>query len=95
MYNAHALPIESYIVINGPSLSEINSACVIIGDIRYQVRTAAEAVDLHFQFLKIFHKKFPLVCNHIFEFLEIEVYDFDLKQMYTGVNTLITSLKKI
>ncbi|XP_043469803.1 uncharacterized protein LOC122503363 [Leptopilina heterotoma] len=70
MYNSQSQPIQSYVVVNGPSLSEINSAFVILGDIKYQVATPVKAIDLHFQCLKVFHKKYPLVCNHIYAFLE-------------------------
>lgn len=95
IYTDHKLTIQPYVIINGPLLSGIKSAYVIIGQFKYQVSTASLAVDLCFQCMKIFHTIFPIPCNHVWQFIEKHVYEFTVKELYSGVTTLIEKLQKL
>ena len=52
------LPIDSYIVIYGPTLENISAAYVVLGDVTYQASNVNSAVDIRFQSMKVFDKNF-------------------------------------
>ncbi|XP_033220791.1 uncharacterized protein LOC117175232 isoform X2 [Belonocnema kinseyi] len=90
----HNLTVQPYIVINGPTLDSITSSYVVIGDIVYQAPTILAAVDICFQSIKVLHDKFSHVSHHIWQFLEREIYGFDVPNIYACVASLIDKLRK-
>ncbi|XP_024871903.1 uncharacterized protein LOC112454637 [Temnothorax curvispinosus] len=94
LYAEHKLPIAPYVVVIGSSLADIKSAYVVLNEFTYQVATAALAVDLYIQSMKIFHQPFPLASNHVWQFLETTIYDFKVKP-YSGVTSLIERIQKL
>lgn len=95
LHSEHKLILQPYVVINGPTLNSIHSSYVILGDLTYQVPTATLAVDICFQCMKVFHMKFSHVSSHVWQFLERQVYGFEVKNLYTCVATLIDKLQKL
>lgn len=60
-YNLPTLP---FIVIEGPSYSEIKNIYVSYNEIVYQVATVLKALEVCFQFMHVFNLKYPYECEH-------------------------------
>ena len=67
----------------------------ILDQIKYQVLTPTFAIDICFQCMKVLNIPFSCVCNHVWQFLEKEVYKSDVPSLYSGVTTLIENLIKL
>ena len=84
MKDIHArqqLTIDSYIVIYGPTLENVSAAYVVKGDVTYQASNVNLAVDICFQSMKVFDKKFSHVFAHVWQLTEHVVYGFQLQNM--------------
>ena len=85
--------LEPYVAIIGSSLSNIIASYVVIQNQTYQVNSPTQAVDICFQFVRVFHSKFSHMCNHVWQFIEKEAYDMtSTSTMYKGVSELIESI---
>lgn len=95
LHTEHKLIPEPFVVINGPTLNKITSAYVVLGDYTYQVASALKAVDLCFQCVKVFRRKFSHICSHVWEYLESKVYKFEVPNLSGAVTNVIDKLNQI
>ena len=86
--------VQPYVVINGTSIDNIVSAYVIVEDHTYQLATASAAVDVCFQIVKVFKKNISSVSNHVWQFLEKQVYDFQVPNLSRSISMLIDKLNR-
>lgn len=94
MHNSHKIELKPFVVINGPTLSNISSAYVIFDKYKYKVSTTTSAVNLCFQCMKVLHEKYSSVSNHLWQFLESEVYEMNVENVYSSVISLKENLRK-
>lgn len=95
LYSDHKLSVAPYVVIFGPNLSNISSAYTVIGQHTYEVATPLDAVNLCFQSVKVFRKEFSNICNHVWQFLERHLYNFDVPNPYGAVSQVIDKLSQV
>lgn len=95
LHTDHNLPLRPYVVINGPSLSEIKSAYVILDDVVYQVTTTLSAMEILFESMKVFGKTYPRLCNHVWQYLEKAVYGFEVIDTFAVVSQLTEQVSSI
>ncbi|XP_043470179.1 uncharacterized protein LOC122503626 [Leptopilina heterotoma] len=95
MHNDHKIKLQPYVIINGPSLNDVKSAFVVLDNYKYQVSSPVVAVDICFQCMKVFGEKYSSVCNHVWQFIEREVYKFEVKDLYTAVASVIENMRKV
>lgn len=94
VWKLHKLMPRPYIVIIGPTLKDIKSVYVIVGECRFKVDSIVLGVELCFQCIKIFFKGSPVASNHIWEFIEQEVYKRKVEGIYKPVISLIEQLNR-
>lgn len=90
----HKVIPQPYIVINGVDISNTTSWYVISGNHTYQVATPSQAVDLCFQFVKVFQKQFSHVCSHVWQLIEREIYKFEIPSLYGAVAHVVNQLNQ-
>lgn len=95
LHHKHCIAVKPYVIIYGQSLDKITSSFVVLGDHMYQVTTPLIAVDVCFQSVETIGDEFSIVCNHIWQFLEKAVYQFDITSPYSGVSDLINTLRDV
>lgn len=95
MHSIHKMKLQPFVIINGPSLNDIRFSLVVIENYKYQVTLPVAAVDLCFQSIKILGEKFSPVCNHVWQFIEREVFKFEVKDLYNTVTTVIENMQKL
>lgn len=94
MHNLHKIKVQPYVIINGPSLTDIRSSLVVIENHEYQVTFPVAEIDLCFQSMKMFGEKFSPVCNHVWQFIEREIYNFEVKDLYKANANVIEGMLK-
>lgn len=92
LHNNHLLTVQPYVVIIGPTLANISSAFAVLGSNRYQITSAPLAVDICFQCMKVFHKDYSVITNHIWQFIEHKIYQLELRDLYVVVKQLLEKL---
>jgi len=73
------LTIQPYIIVVGPTLTEINGFYVCIDKVLYQVSTALKAVDLCFKIFHVFNVNYPSESEHIWYIVQLCLYKFSTK----------------
>ena len=74
LHTSHKLVTEPFVMSKGPTLESIPSSYVIIGDITYQVVSPIATVEICFQSVKVLHKKYLSISNHVWQLIEKGVY---------------------
>ena len=82
---------QPFVVINGSSLKNISDVQVVVGKQIYQVPSLLHGVDACFQIMKVLNEPFSAVCNHVWQFLESQVYGIPCE----GVSALTTLIQQI
>ena len=78
-------------MINGPSLSNILHAYVVVGKHTYEVPSVLGAVDICYRITSVLQEDFSFICNHVWEFLGNQIYSSEHSGIY-GITNLIQSL---
>ncbi|KAL0110647.1 hypothetical protein PUN28_013912 [Cardiocondyla obscurior] len=77
------LTVQPYIVVVGPTLTNIYAFYVIIKDKNYQTNTLFDAIKFCFQTYFVFDLKYPTECQHLWYLMQWELfnvtYDKDIK----------------
>lgn len=94
LHTKHTLVTKPFVIITGPSIREIQTSHVVIGNHIYQVPSVAAAVDVCFQSIKIFNTGFSIVCNHVWQIISEKVYKFKETGMIPSAAKLIDTLDK-
>lgn len=95
LHTEHKLVTQPYVVIHGANINSITAAYVIIGNHTYQVASPSKAIDLCFQSVKVFQKDFSHICNHVWQFLEREIFQFHVPNILGTVAEVINQLQQI
>jgi len=93
IHNDHTLLIGPFIVIIGPNLWDISSAYVCIdAKIRFELPSCATAVQFCVKFMKCFNKKYSSICNHVWESIEITLFNFKYDHPSCAVSDVIKKI---
>ncbi|KAL7286868.1 hypothetical protein TKK_0019002 [Trichogramma kaykai] len=91
LYSDHKKILGTYIIVSGTKISDITTSSVIFNENIYEFDSVLQAVDICFKFNKVLHENFSCISDHVWHFLEKEVYKFE-KSVDKGVNDLIKLL---
>ncbi|XP_067203676.1 uncharacterized protein [Linepithema humile] len=72
------LTLQPFILIVGPSLTEIETIFVRIDNVSYKVKTLWKAVEICFMVFIILDLKYPLAAEHIWYLFQRSVFDIEL-----------------
>ncbi|KAJ8685013.1 hypothetical protein QAD02_020806 [Eretmocerus hayati] len=85
--------LKPYVVIFGKTLSEIQSAYVVLNENHYyKTETTLQAVTLCFKAMHVSRIEFPLICNHVWQLLNKKVYCLDKPDVSQSVEKLTMDL---
>lgn len=80
--------LQPYIIVVGPTLSEISSFFVSVDKVLYNTESAFKAIDTCFKIFHVLNIKYPAASNHIWLLIQRELYDFTTKYDNTPSNIL-------
>lgn len=86
--------LQPYAVICGEHLNDIKYSIAVIGKTTYQLTSPFDAVDLVFKFTQAFQKEYSKFSNHIWYFLENQVYKNNNNNLARSVTKMIDQLNK-
>ncbi|XP_045460500.1 uncharacterized protein LOC123670948 [Harmonia axyridis] len=71
------LPLLPFVIIQGPSISEIENVYVVYNDIIYRCDGVLKAIDICFQIIHIFNLRYPYESENIWMFIQIGMYNLN------------------
>lgn len=83
-----------FVVIYGQQLTEITCAYIIVGEHIYQVQSSTGTVNICYQLTKVLFKDFSLINNHVWKFIEREVFQFSDVKIIGNVCKVIEELQR-
>ncbi|XP_066594187.1 uncharacterized protein [Prorops nasuta] len=91
------LSVQPFIIIIGPTLTDIESIYVCLDDIIYKLESVLQAVDICFKIFHVFNLKYPPESEHIWQLVQLYIYN--IKTVYdkyiSQVAELITDMNKV
>lgn len=66
--------VQPYIIVVGPTLTQIESYYVCIDDIKYEVNNILNAVDICYKAFQVFNAKYSVDCEQIWTFFQKYIY---------------------
>ncbi|KYN13739.1 hypothetical protein ALC57_14062 [Trachymyrmex cornetzi] len=73
------LTLQPFIVVVGPSITEIQSIFVRIDDVSYKVKTVFKALEICFMSFVVLDLKYPPAAEHIWYLLQRTVFDLEFQ----------------
>lgn len=70
------LTIQPYIIVVGPTLTEISPFFVSVDKVLYNVSSAFEAIDVCFKTFHVMNATYPSASDHIWLLIQRELYKF-------------------
>ncbi|KAF4527081.1 hypothetical protein B566_EDAN015716 [Ephemera danica] len=89
------ITLQPYVLIVGPTLSNIISRYVIIENQCYRVESIVKAVDIAFKAAFVFNAKYQYECAHVWQFIQYKIFEIRTKsdEYFGCVQSLICDLK--
>lgn len=84
-----------YVVIHGQDLHQIRSCYIIVGNHMYQVKSCTDAVNICYQITKTLFNNYSLINNHVWQFIEREVYGNSETKVCSATLKVIEGLNDI
>lgn len=81
------------VIVRGTDILNFNSVYVYVGKKLFEVTSILSAVELCIQCVKVLHKDFMIVSNHIWNFLESKILSFSDSKGYQAVNELAQAIQ--
>lgn len=73
------LTLQPFILVVGPSLTEIQAIFVRIDNVSYKLKTLFKALEICFMSFMVLDLKYPSASEHIWYLLQRTVFDIDLQ----------------
>lgn len=73
------LPLQPYMILIGPSLSNVRSSLVVINNHVYKCDSVASALDYCFKAYQVLDAQYPIACHHIWYILQWKLYRYFTK----------------
>lgn len=91
---ALGLTVQPFIIIVGPSLSEISGHFIVVNDTFYKVKSIMEAVDYCFKIFLVLSAEYPLEAAPVWFFIQKAFYEISTvwDKQYTVVNSLLADI---
>lgn len=70
------LTVQPYIILIGPTLSNISGALVVVNDQEYKCLSVLDALDFCFKIYQILDAKYPFQCSHLWYLIQWRVYKY-------------------
>jgi len=85
---------QPFIIIVGPTLSEISNYFVVVDDVFYQLNSIIAAVDCCFKTIITFNAEYPVECETIWYFIQKGFYNLHttFDKNFTTVNTFMSDI---
>lgn len=87
--------VQPYIIVVGPTISEITHSYVSINNVLYNAASTLDAFDICFKSYHVFHVKYPVFSEHLWMLFQKSLYKFTTKwdKIIPHVEYLIDYLK--
>ncbi|KAK4872725.1 hypothetical protein RN001_014754 [Aquatica leii] len=72
--------IQPYILVVGPSLTDIKTNYIIVDKVKYQFTSSGKAFDTLFKLFHVFNAEYPVQSLHIYTLIQKGVYKLNLKE---------------
>ena len=95
-YSKIGIQVQPFIIVVGPSLSEITGFYVNVEETRYRFESILAAVDLCFKSFHVLHVEYPKASEQVWFFLQKVVYNIKTKwdKSISSVATLVAAVKQ-
>lgn len=70
------LTVQPYIILIGPTLSNITGSFVIVNNYEYKCMSVIDALDFCFKMYQILDAKYPVQCSHLWYLLQWQLYKY-------------------
>lgn len=71
--------VQPYILIEGPSLTDVKTSYIVVDDIRYQFNSVLKALDICFKCFHVFHCQYPPQGEHLWLLVQKALFGIDTK----------------
>lgn len=92
-FDKYGLPLLPFIIIEGPSYTDINYIYVSYNHILYKVPSVLKGVDVCFQLIHVFNLKYPYESEHVWMFIQLGIYN--MKTIYDKIPNILDIVNKI
>lgn len=91
------LTVQPYIIVIGPELNQLEKLYVIIDEIKYEVTSAKEAIDICFKAFHVFNANYPAPGEHIWLLIQRSLFKFTTKldKIIPYIIETVTDLKNL
>lgn len=73
------LTLQPFILVVGPSLTEIEAIFVRIDDISYKLKTLFKALEICFMIFMVLDLKYPSAAEHIWYLFQRTIFDIEIQ----------------
>ena len=90
------LSVQPFIVVVGPSVTQIQKTYVRIDTVMYELSSVAKALDILFKIFITFNTSYPLESENFCYFVQWSVYELytESDTQIPFVHTLVNKVKK-
>lgn len=75
------LQLQPFLLVEGPIYTEINKIYIVINDIKYAYENCLKALDVFFKLFHVMGICYPLQSEHIYETIEIVIFNSQRKSL--------------
>lgn len=89
----YGLPVQPFVIVQGPTHTDIKKVFVSFEDVLYETVTFLKALDICFQLTHILNLIYPYESHHIWLFIQISIYN--LKTEFDNIPNIINIASKV
>ena len=93
--NEEGLTVQPHIIVVGPEVNTVEKIYVVVDEIKYEVESAKQAIDICFKSFHVFHAEYPRPAEHVWLLIQRALYKFSTKsdKLKTDVIEIANDLK--